>query len=710
MKAANTYWTHNPIRSKNQDELGRNSFSKSVANTIIRWSDPASYVIAIYGSWGSGKTSVLNLINEALTQPTTQNTGIQIFTVHFNPWRFTSEEQMLRDLLLKSAHRLGVKITTWRERIGLRFGKHLLTLATMLGRKEIAEGISQWISPAELEELIIRLQWSLKYSNRRLVIFVDDIDRLDDDEIHSLFKIIKLTVNLDQTTYVLALDPESVTHSLSKRYHGNEIGRRFLEKIVQLPLLIPHPGIVAMERFIITGINQILIDSEIGLTSSERKELDWRISECFLLETATPRQIKLFTSNLAFSLSALGGEVDTIDLLLIEWMRTTYPRLHDFVCNHPEQIFFDTVARTFLRDHNDLTDLKEMLDSGLEGLVRDSYTIAVKLLTALFPKLSKAFSKDDVAFSFGNTTEERHQRISDFKYYHRYSSYSIPPGDIPDRDVDTLIRLAEGGNVESVIQRIDQLLLRGDARTLLLRLEHIRATITKTAASSLAIAIMTNGKRFSRRDWSNGPSTATRAVNLVRILTFRLQEANRLEFISELIRQANPLPFAGDLIDVLLSTDTPLPMGESQLNTDAIRAVGTTLANRISLESESEPIFIKYSRESADLFEYWSRYRGRDEVNEYVSSILARSVNYASDIIAEFIPRSWFSGKDQPDDLVFDPPAFERIERTMDTGLLFDALQRAYGNIPRINELPQGTSVLGNGKFVEQFVWCYEHR
>jgi predicted KAP-like P-loop ATPase len=83
-------------------------------------------------------------------------------------------------------------------------------------------------------------------SGKRIVIMIDDIDRLDDGEIATVFKLVKLAADFSYT-YVLAFDQGVVAKALAKRYADSEgSGSSFIEKIVQVPIELPraHEGIL----------------------------------------------------------------------------------------------------------------------------------------------------------------------------------------------------------------------------------------------------------------------------------------------------------------------------------------------------------------------------------------------------------------------------------------------------------------------------------
>ena len=99
---------------------------------------------------------------------------------------------------------------------------------------DAAKGVGEAMSNVGLDALRRRIEGMLDETNKRLVILIDDIDRLDRDETHAIFKLVKLSASFRHTSYVLAFDDSVVSAALGERYGagGAPAGRAFLEKII----------------------------------------------------------------------------------------------------------------------------------------------------------------------------------------------------------------------------------------------------------------------------------------------------------------------------------------------------------------------------------------------------------------------------------------------------------------------------------------------
>jgi predicted KAP-like P-loop ATPase len=232
------YSSDRPIDSKEEDAFKRWPFAQRIAHTLATRADPGSLVIGLYGPWGDGKTSTLRLMRRSLAaQP-------NVVTVEFNPWLFGSDEQLLRGFFATLAASVDSSIRTEKERVGELLDKYgSLLSAALPGLGGAAQNLGKALSTLELGELRKRLEGLLHQAGKRIVVLIDDIDRLNRREIQSIFKLVKLSASFDYTSYVLAFDDQIVAAALGEGYGAGDssAGRSFLEKIIQVPLHLPHP-------------------------------------------------------------------------------------------------------------------------------------------------------------------------------------------------------------------------------------------------------------------------------------------------------------------------------------------------------------------------------------------------------------------------------------------------------------------------------------
>lgn len=203
-----------PIKTSRDDKFGRDQFARRIAEVIFNRTDSSSLIIGITAPWGEGKSSVLNMLKEHL-----ETSGISV--LEFNPWRFPDEEKLLRTFYLSLADKLDVTLETDSEKAGgfLRRNAKLLALAKIVGisADEAVGGLASLFPEAEVEELNARIEAKLKEEDARIVVLVDDVDRLDVDEIQAVFRLIKLSANFPNIAYVVSFDGTRVAEALGSK-------------------------------------------------------------------------------------------------------------------------------------------------------------------------------------------------------------------------------------------------------------------------------------------------------------------------------------------------------------------------------------------------------------------------------------------------------------------------------------------------------------
>ena len=185
-----------PIRVPSDDRLRRASFSRAMAEDIRHAPRGAGFVIALTGGWGEGKTSVINLVTEELRD--------EIDVVHFNPWLFSGTHQLVEHFFEELTAQLQ---ETGRERLQ-RIAKALdaygrvvapLTFFPWVGdlarsSRAIASTVSKTLETDQpsARARARELRHQLSRLDRRIVVIVDDLDRLRPDEIVDVMRLVRL--------------------------------------------------------------------------------------------------------------------------------------------------------------------------------------------------------------------------------------------------------------------------------------------------------------------------------------------------------------------------------------------------------------------------------------------------------------------------------------------------------------------------------------
>lgn len=238
-----------PVASVSEDLFNVSTYVNGLCSFVRSCDTPMT--ISIQGDWGSGKTSMMNMMRE--------NLQASIWPIWFNTWQFSQFDMgnslvfSMMDVLLNG---LDCDKAAIKKILGGISGlaKNVIRVATDRVAGGAAESmISDAISgePTDFANDILELKNKFqdavnrklaKEHRDRVVIFVDDLDRLQPIKAVELLEVLKLFLDCDKCVFILAVDYEVVTLGIKEKFGDNvseEKGKSFFDKIIQLPFKMP---------------------------------------------------------------------------------------------------------------------------------------------------------------------------------------------------------------------------------------------------------------------------------------------------------------------------------------------------------------------------------------------------------------------------------------------------------------------------------------
>jgi predicted KAP-like P-loop ATPase len=599
-----------PIQKPSEDRFGRWPFAQRVGQVIANRADSSSIVVGVHAPWGDGKTSVLNMIVEELKNHQ------HILVVHFNPWRFPDETQLLSGFFKSLAGAVDASLETRGEKLGDIARKYagLLAPVSLLGvnAKDAVKGAAEISPVATLEQLKERIEAVLSESGKRIVVVMDDIDRLDKEEVQATFRLVKLSADFPNTAYVLAFDEQRVAEALDEKYFGKGAGRNFLEKIIQVPLPLPPVSIKARRAMAIEGIQSALKLAQIELTEDQRQRFINVFDKAFLHRIETPRLAKRFANALTFALPLLRGEVDTVDLILLEALRTFYPKLYTEIREN-EDVFVGSVfdlafSPTPKKEAEER--VQTVLNASLEGLSKEDIKAARCVIQELFPKTGASgmfppgsYGADDIG--------AREKRIASKYYFQRYFTYGVPPHDVSDKELEEFIQGIPDNDIEFVQTKLKELAANDRADVLIEKLRSFEDELSPDVAKRLADGVARSGGILPKShptDKFFGLGAYAQASSMIRHLVDRISDLNEREnFALELADLTEPLPLAFEYSRWMR------PLKRSHHSEEKVATVSSEceaeiykrIAKRIAAEAHQEPLERKYPLDAQLLYQFW---------------------------------------------------------------------------------------------------------
>ena len=481
-----------PITSLSQDRLDRSSFAKHLAEVLLSYDSTSSLVIALYGPWGVGKSSLLKLID--LHMQTISKEGDVPVIVRFNPWNFSSIDQLITMFFKELRWALGQEgesAIVGKISVALETISYLLSPGSLspVGGQYISMGsrflkvISQIVKPKQetVEEIKKKLNRFMGEYGRRVIVFIDDIDRLENENMRLLFRLIRLNGDFNNTTYVLALDRNN-TERILNDIQGDS-GRKYLEKIVQVGFDIPPADPVKLGEMFSQQLDNVILPIPQDEWDQERwQELYLDAIRHFI---RTPRDIVRYVNGLHLNMTPLIGEVDPIDFIGLEAIRTFAPDTYEFI-RESKEIF---IPQTGVRSGSNATEnVKQLIEEQLSKLDQQVVIPVRQTLRQLFPVIAGIF--DNVSYS----ASRKGIRICKHEFFDRYFYLSISKGEVTEAELRTIVSVAL--DRDAFLNRLQTLIDDGKISRFLERFEDYIPKLAEEAVPTVINALIDVGDRL----------------------------------------------------------------------------------------------------------------------------------------------------------------------------------------------------------------------
>ncbi len=656
-----TFAADAPIADPALDRFGRWPFAERVAKILALRQDPSSLVVGLYGAWGEGKTTVLRFIERGL------NSYGHVVCVWFNPWSHRDEGPLIRSFFNSLAEAIDASLGPRHEKVGPKLREYAALLAPETHPYGGDGGHSFGESNAALELKKVRA-WIgdlLQALGRRVVVFVDDMDRLERETVQAVFRLVKLSADFENTTYVLSFDPKVVATSLQTSGYGRT-GYDFLEKIISVPLQLPPASATSLLDLSYDGVNEAVRVAEIDLTQRQVDEFVRRFRFGFLPRLQTPRIVNQYANALLFALPILKDEVHPVDQMLVEGMRIFFPGLYEHIRENPDLY----LMRRKRREKEAARKAATERERPLETLNRREREAARRLIAALFPQTTSGQARHDYA------RWDREQRVASERYFDRYFQYAISTHDLPDRMVGSFLSQAEGWTVEEAHRQLAALFEKADPKTVIRKLGLRVEEATPAAAHTLAKVVSTLGTFFpDTREGIVGPSLSAEAAYLVAQFLACLPEDRRFEAAQDVLSEAEPLWFA--LLCMSRMIGEEVRQGQEVLKEQEELALVQMLAKRIRDHAHAHPFHLEAPDHALVLYSTWAAGRTPEETNAFLGRRLSENPAEVVALLKTCVPKVWTSGGSRMGN--FEKTEYEVLLGIVEAQSIYAALERHYG-------------------------------
>lgn len=303
-----------PIDNFEDDKLAFKQFAERIVSSIVKYEGDKTFSIGITGVWGSGKTSVLNLVKKCLLD------NKDYIVIEFAPRQSASVPEIQKDFL----YVLGEEIAKFHSG-ALRVTEKYMRAIGALPDSFWAAHIIGTIGNQDVSERRKQLSDIICEVNRKLVILIDDFDRLTGEEIQEVLKLIDKNAAFPKTFFITAYD-KTHTNGVISSYQGNNLEvKDYTDKYFNIEISMPVRYPIKYTNLLRSNLYVL---HEEGVISANKALIDSSIPSLYPFVykyLMTVRDVKRYTNLIALSLPPVENDVLLGDFLLTTLIRYRFP-------------------------------------------------------------------------------------------------------------------------------------------------------------------------------------------------------------------------------------------------------------------------------------------------------------------------------------------------------------------------------------------------
>jgi hypothetical protein len=472
-----------PITAHDQDRFGYDGIASNLSLAISGLPQGAGLTIGVEGKWGTGKTSLTNLLVEHLRAG--DDRKVRVFK--FSPWLFPSSKSYAVEFLTAlaseidkapdtltvqevafgsiaedlrgrkksrtialgdrvrgyAAHFLG--LTASALKFGEKANPKLLPLRIFAGAA--AKGLHSFKIKESADSQKAGIITELNRLAYKYVVIIDDLDRLEPAEALEVMRLIRSIADFPNVVYVLCYDRDTLAHAVEE---GLSIpnGNAYLEKIVQLTFSLPRAEAFDLRDWALVELAEVYRNA-VGthFDGNVRKRL-LQVLDFYALQLSSPRQVRRLVNAAAFHFRPVNENVDFADICWLHGAKLFAPKLYNWAARYlPEMAVI--LSAGFHATDTERKLFSDDLKSAMNEFGDDSPRSLLQLSRYL-PGIGPSLKEGEPIRVFGDvrkevlTTLESGRRLGSPAHFRYYFAFSSPRDAMSESELNGLIELLKG--------------------------------------------------------------------------------------------------------------------------------------------------------------------------------------------------------------------------------------------------------------------------
>lgn len=571
-----------PLIKPEEDRLGYASFAKHLADSICKMDFPEGFAIAVYGSWNSGKSTLLNFVVHYLKQKPEEE---QPIIVPFNPWLFSGYQDITRRFFDQLQNVLSA-VTAMPKGLRERIADIALAIAEIpLPYAQAGKAVATLVDDKQKEasELKEDVEDTLTRQHRRIVVTIDDIDRLGAEDIQQLFRLLKAIPNFTNVVYLLVCNKKIVIKSLTD--DGGTSGEEYLDRIIQVAFELPSPDKTSLRRLFFEKLDKIMGDTAKPLFEPTRwSQVYFQGIDYFITNL---KDIVRLTDTLTVTFPAVEGEVNPVDFIAIELLRVFCPIAYEIILKN---------RNAFVESDFALEELTNFHNFWLAQLPEEDKQPIKKLLMSLFPQLEVIWGHHSFYSEKQKLEWQEKRRICCPEIFPVYFRLNLLTSNLSNTQIKAILSSACDAKAfgQKLIELAHQKRQDGTTqiRAFLEQLEDYAEKVIPTHCISIVIeALFDIGEELlspeDRADTIFDFSNEVRIHHLITQLLCRLDEPTRFDVLKTAMSQGQALSIIDTEMETLANQQGATPEEECLISAQHLKELQEIVGKR-KLEKDAE--------------------------------------------------------------------------------------------------------------------------
>ena len=296
-----------------------------------------SFTVGIIGPWGNGKSSFINLLKEEFKDEK------ETILVNFLPYLNHTEAEISSEFFHSFQSALQPHSGKLSNLI-LEYSNKLLNLYnSQKGLNNFLKADISSFNTTSANDTYELINDVLGKINKKIIVFVDDLDRLNHEEILQVLKLIRNTANFKNTIFVVAMDKGYILNQLNSK--EVILNNRFIDKFFQLEIYLPEiDNAILIEEFKNILSTSLIFNEQINI------ELNNILNENKILfydYIKNLRDVKRVCNQIIFEYEFINEEIKLEDFINFIFLKLTFPEFINKLKSNPLQYLdkFDNYYR-----------------------------------------------------------------------------------------------------------------------------------------------------------------------------------------------------------------------------------------------------------------------------------------------------------------------------------------------------------------------------